>query len=452
MRLLVAAHGFPPTHAAGAEHRAERLATWMAAQGHHVEVFALERLDASAPRLETRAHGAYPVHRFHCHLGHNGQWLRNSYAHPHIRPAVEEVLDRGRFNLVHVISGYLMGPQTIAAARARALPVVLTLTEYWFLCARLNLLQPLGTLCTGPDSTAQCVRCLAEVRRRCRLPSRFASPLADAYWWLRGRLGASSPAWRDVEARQGALRVALESASAVISPSRFLADTFATCGVETRDFHLIRQGLTSARPADVAAASRPPGPLRLGYLGQLKPHKGVDLLVRAVRDVNTSGRAVELQIWGSRTEDPAHVGELERLAGGDPAIQWRGQYRGAEVWRVLDHLDVVVLPSRWYENSPNIILEAHAAGRPTVVTNLGGMSELVTHERNGLLFELGSAADLARQLRRLVDEPALLDQLCAGIPHVKSLDEEMREILEIYGSLAAMALPPAAQKTPLALQ
>lgn len=452
MRLLVAAHGFPPTHAAGAEHRAERLANWMAAQGHHVEVFALEKLDAPEPRLDTRAHGSYPVHRLHCHLGHENAWFRNSYAHPHIGPAIAQVLDRGHFDLVHVISGYLMGPQTIAAARERRLPVVLTLTEYWFLCARLNLLQPRGTLCTGPDSAAKCTRCLAEIRRRYRLPSRHLRPLANAYWWLRGQVPASRSPWLEVETRQQALREALDAASVVISPSRFLADAFAAYGFDTSRFHLIRQGLTSSRPPATAPPTPSGGPLRLGYLGQLKPHKGVDLLVRAVRDLVRGGRAVELQLWGSRTEDPAHVAALERLAGGDPAIQWRDQYRGPEVWGVLEDLDVVVLPSRWYENSPNIILEAHAAGVPTVVTNLGGMSELVTHEQNGLLFELGSAADLARQLARLIDEPDLLARLRAGIGPVKSLEEEMREIVGLYGSLAATALPPAAQNTPLAFQ
>lgn len=444
MRILVAAHGFPPTHAAGAEHRAERLANWMAAQGHHVEVFALERLNASVPELETRSHGAYPVHRLSCDLGYRQEWFRNSYAHPHIGPAVARVLDEGRFDLVHVISGYLMAVQTMSAARTRGIPVVLTLTEYWFLCARLNLLQPLGTLCVGPESAAKCTRCLAEVRRRYRLPSRFMRPVTDAYWWIAGRLPGAPSRWQEVEVRQRTLRQALDAAAIVISPSRFLADRFARFGIDTTRFRVIRQGLTSTVPRRSPRATPSGGPLRVGYLGQIKSHKGVDLLVRAVRSLTAAGRHIELHLWGSRAEDPAHVRLLDGLAGNDPAIHWRGQYRGPDVWSVLQDVDVVVLPSRWYENSPNIILEAHAAGVPAVATNLGGMAELVVHERDGLLFDLGSASDLARQLARLLDEPDLLAQLQRGIGPVKSLAEEMQEITLEYARLVdAPASPPA---------
>ncbi|RIK35080.1 MAG: hypothetical protein DCC57_23685 [Chloroflexi bacterium] len=90
-----------------------------------------------------------------------------------------------------------------------------------------------------------------------------------------------------------------------------------------------------------------------------------------------------------------------------------------------------------------IIHEAFAAQTPVIATRLGGMAEAVTHEVNGLLFEPGSAADLAGQLRRICDEPGLLNRLRAGVPAVKTVDAEVDELVETYRRLVAQARPAA---------
>jgi glycosyltransferase involved in cell wall biosynthesis len=84
-----------------------------------------------------------------------------------------------------------------------------------------------------------------------------------------------------------------------------------------------------------------------------------------------------------------------------------------------------------------VIFEAFAAGIPVVATDLGGMSEFVSHERNGLLFGLEDTHDLARQLRRLIEEPGLLGRLRAGIEPVKTVQENVDELEALYGGLLA---------------
>jgi glycosyltransferase involved in cell wall biosynthesis len=54
----------------------------------------------------------------------------------------------------------------------------------------------------------------------------------------------------------------------------------------------------------------------------------------------------------------------------------------------------VVVPSIWYENSPNVILEAFAHRTPVVASDLGGMAELVEDGVNGLRFTPGDASSL----------------------------------------------------------
>lgn len=125
--------------------------------------------------------------------------------------------------------------------------------------------------------------------------------------------------------------------------------------------------------------------------------------------------------------------QLRRLAHGEPRIEFAGVRSPREMTQVWREIDVLVVPSVWYENSPNVILEAFAHCPPVIASNLGGMAELVKHEKNGLLFTPGNAADLARQLSRVIAHPNLLNRLRAGIEPIKSVKEEMDELEAIYG-------------------
>lgn len=121
-----------------------------------------------------------------------------------------------------------------------------------------------------------------------------------------------------------------------------------------------------------------------------------------------------------------------------------GSYRGSkELNGVMAELDIVVVPSIWYENSPNEILESFAYRTPVIVSDYGGMSELIHHRKNGLLFNTGDSDDLAVKIKSLFADPALLLHLREGIEPVKDLTTEMAELIEIYRKSIAVkqALP-----------
>ena len=433
MNILIAVPGYPPTHYAGAERVAERIARWLVAEGHNVEVFTIERLDDPDFRVETRREDGLTVHRVFYNTGTTTPYP-GSYDSPQLATAIEQTLGRTRFDLVHIISGYLLAVPVIRAARRAGVPVVITLTEYWFLCPRLNLLHADQTLCSGPESDHKCTRCLAEDKRRYRLFSQKMPGLANALWHM--------PVLSDLEAavrtRRETLHRALEAADLVISPSQFLIDKFAEFGFNTERFVLIRHGLASADTPPAPAGRGPSGTLRLGYLGQIKPHKGADLLVDAALPLLDAGQTLTVDLWGPDDEDPAYTTALKQRTAGSPAVRWRGRYQKSELRDILASLDALVVPSRWYENSPSVIWEAYAAGLPVIATRLGGMAELVAHEHNGLLFALNDAEDLRRQLERLVREPDLLARLRAGIPPVKTESDETREIFNQYQHLLGL--------------
>ena len=82
-----------------------------------------------------------------------------------------------------------------------------------------------------------------------------------------------------------------------------------------------------------------------------------------------------------------------------------------------------------------MLQEAFASRTPVIASNVGGISEFVKHEVNGLLFERGNIDDLANQLQRITDEPGLLERLREGVPPVKRIEEEVTELELIYQQL-----------------
>jgi glycosyltransferase involved in cell wall biosynthesis len=105
---------------------------------------------------------------------------------------------------------------------------------------------------------------------------------------------------------------------------------------------------------------------------------------------------------------------------------------------VLAATDLLVVPSVWYENSPFAIHEARATRTPVLVSDLGGMAELVEEGRDGWRFRVGDAAHLAEHLERVLRDPSALARLEFGPPE-KDVRTSAAELEERYAAALAGA-------------
>ena len=436
MKIAYAVHHLPPSYTGGAEHRALRTARWFQTHGHSARLLCIESITQAKPAvIDSAADGLFVRRVSFDHRAFADERWR--YDNPIIERRTAEFLAEQRPDVFHLFSGYLMTAGAIRAAHAMAVPIVVSLTDFWFLCPRITLLRSDGALCPRPpEDPLGCVRCLSEERRRFRWPARVTPWLANGLWKTLGSwLPPAQAHARLIDDRRQILNRALANSNVLICPSRFLHDRFRETGTLGDELVVMRQGLAAPPPT---AHSRPsPHRLIIGYAGQIKPHKGVDLLVDAAKDLARQGYEFTLALYGDETTDPRYSEQLRRRARGATWLEWRGVYRADRTWDILAELDVVVVPSRWYENSPNIILEAQAAGVPVVATNLGGMAELVRHDVDGLLFRLNDARNLSEQLARFFKEPDLRGRLSANAPVVKTLEQEMDELHALYRRLVA---------------
>lgn len=433
MKVLVAVHGFPPTHIAGAERQAERTASWLLRSGYDVEVFAIESPSADDTRLitTTRPDGL-TVHRLYYNVAKHPDPDCALYDSPIVGMALRSVLARGMFDVLHVISGYLFGIQAVQAAHEQGVPVVISPTEYWFMCKQLNLLRPSGRLCSGPETELKCACCALEEKRRFRWPALCAPTLIDTVLHVYVRLPFASNYVDSVKRRQTSLRRCLLEADALICNSQFIMQFYKRFGFPMERCRIIRFGLAIPNHTTTRRSSVLTRPLRLGYLGQVKYHKGVDLLINAVLGLLNEGYSIKLGIWDTETSVTRYGSRLRSRSAARDEIQWNSRCDTAGVWQALQEMDALVVPSRWYENSPTVISEAHAAGVVVVCTELGGMAELVRNEEWGLTFRHNDAPHLQTQLRRLLVERGLLEKLRANLPRVRSIDEEMADVVDVY--------------------
>ncbi|MCP9849447.1 glycosyltransferase family 4 protein [Cyanobium sp. Morenito 9A2] len=136
------------------------------------------------------------------------------------------------------------------------------------------------------------------------------------------------------------------------------------------------------------------GPLRLVAYGRLSEQKGFDSLIRAVKELPVG--SVSLSIAG----EGALGSDLRALAAEDPRIRFLGRIDA--VPKLLADCDAVVVPSRW-EPWGNVALEARAAARPLVVSDVDGLSEQV--RGCGLAVPADDAQALAAALRQLLALP-----------------------------------------------
>ena len=158
------------------------------------------------------------------------------------------------------------------------------------------------------------------------------------------------------------------------------------------------------------------------------PIKGPHLLLEAWAALPEALRATaELSICGPLDHAPSYVEALRERAS-ELFVEVTGRLSRDKVAARLAQTDLLVMPSQWFENRPLILHEALALGVPCLVSDTGGMAELVQPGRDGWHFAMGDAGDLGQHLGRLLAKPALLDELDPQSPDLLFLDRSGRAL------------------------
>jgi len=448
MRILQVVHGFPPAASAGTEVYARNLARALAAQASdEVRVFTRDA-DPHRAELSVRSwrDGAVDVTA----VNNTFQFcatFENSYANPALEAIAAAFLDQWLPDVVHIQHLTCLSTGIPRQAASRGIPVVMTLNDYWLICHRGQLVDVTGGRCAGPFAGG-CHRCIepaALVNEAAVRAGRTirALPVSGAATVVQAATRAARsiiPATRTRAASLARLRhmqAAVRDVDLFLAPSDTLAAKFIEFGIPRERLVRCDQGIPlppSSNPRHGRAT-----PLRLGFAGGLQPTKGVHVLLDAIEQLPAG--SVILDVFGSATPYHGHDEYMSALEArlGHPAVHRLGPVPHERMRSRLAGLDVLVVPSVWIENAPFIIHEAFGSRVPVIAADLGGMAEMVQHDRDGLLFAAGDAVALAAQIRRLLEEPDLLDSLRTGVVRPMSIEEDAARLRQIYIALGCGA-------------
>lgn len=480
MRILHVTHELPPYETAGTAIYTLNIAR---AQARDHEVFVFARLQDP----EVRPYRQHTEHRDGLTIRFVNvadlEWspFRRSYEDPRAERIFRDFVDEVEPEVIHFQHVLGFGKGLMEVPRELGVPSVFTLHDFWAMC-------PMGqrmcytdeTLC-DPIDFGKCGPCVfgdgwQDVRTReeedngvdgsppreacsgqdlrdlyasrvMETPGLFARRPRAALWALGRRavslFGSSGkasppPPANPFSRRFNELREALLRADLLITPSAFLRDQFM------QHFDLAPGKIIhSANGMDFsyvrALPKTPSDRLRFGFIGSIIRTKGVHIAVDGFLQAAERQPGIELHIHGApnRWSGP-YLEELKQRAAEHPAgdrVFFHGRFDNSRIGEVLTGVDVLVVPSIWFENAPLTLNEAAMTGTPIIVSDRGGMLEFARANSYGRTFELGNPSSLAEVLEELGRDPSRIRELAGNPPAVKPVGANAAELLGIYRRL-----------------
>jgi glycosyltransferase involved in cell wall biosynthesis len=224
-------------------------------------------------------------------------------------------------------------------------------------------------------------------------------------------------------------------------PSRFMIERFVSWGLDPAKITHVTNGQPDYSLQRVSPSVREKRN-RFGFFGQLVDNKGVWVLLEAVQQLRAEGfKNFVIEINGDnlqyasaarRAEIEAFRAAEQELPVEDKIVMFNGSYSVDQLPQRMARIDWCIVPSVWWEIFGLVISEAWMFKRPVIASNVGGPAERITHDKDGLLFDVADANSLAQAIRRACTEVGLWQRLVDGITLPATEQDMANGFLSVY--------------------
>jgi glycosyltransferase involved in cell wall biosynthesis len=353
------------------------------------------------------------------YLSRDYDYLWHRVSNPDLTKAFVEFLHLVKPDVIHFHHFLLLGIELLTLAR-RTLPnvrIVLTFHEFMSICdANGHMLRKFDrTLCTRA-SPVRCHQCFPD-----RVPEHFFM----REMWFKKHLSV---------------------VDAFTVPSRFMIERYVSWGLDPAKITHVTNGQPDYNKGRVPIDKREKRN-RFGFFGQLVDNKGVWVILQAVNELRASGFTdfrVEINGDNLQYASPERRKEIEEFLAKEKErpveeqiVVFNGSYSVDQLSQRMSRVDWCIVPSVWWEIFGLVISEAWMFHRPVIASNVGGPGERITHDKDGLLFDVADGSSLAETMRRAATEKGLWERLVRGITPPTSEKAMVQEFLAVYGVKAS---------------
>lgn len=265
-----------------------------------------------------------------------------------------------------------ISPSILFELSGRKVPIVVRVSDFEYMCPGTHLLRDgeVCEICVGHDLWPS-------VKYKC-VQNSF--PLSLAHY-------VSMSLYRLISV--------LDKIDAFVCPSQFTLGQMSKAGFSRKKLFHVPTFIDTRRVQPDFEAGR-----YILYTGRVSPEKGVNVLLDAYEKYRRQENASTIPLYIMHTGGEAVPDLEERIKSADLSkeVVLMSGLSGQEFYSYVKNAAFTVVPSIWYENMPNAILESYAYGKPVIGSRRGGIEEVVRDGETGLLFEAGDADDLAEKI------------------------------------------------------
>jgi len=446
MRILQVVHGFPPNNLAGTEVYTYNLSRELAKR-HNVFVF--HRINDLNMKEHTVIHSK--LNGVDTFTINNTFRLYDSFEATYKNQIIAEkfgsILDEVKPNIVHIQHLMYLGAEIIEEIQKRRIPIVFTLHDYWLFCPQGQLLENSWKRCENKGKETKCVQCIlyqlsikkniffAYYFLKRYFPDSLFQVFKDIYLsYCKSTSLSETKVEGLIKERAAYIKDICSKVNLFIAPSQFLREKFLRFGIHENRIIFIPYGFNIDFFKNLNKIKSPR--LRFGFIGNIMPAKGVHILIQCFNKIRNNN--AELKIYGQASSYKSirenYLKYIKKIAR-NKNIKFMGGFDNNKIAEIFAEIDILVVPSIWHENSPLVIQEAFLAKTPVIASRIGGIPELVKDGENGLLFNPADIKELGEKIEYIINNPEVIKKFQENMPKVKSIEENAKEIEEIYTDL-----------------
>lgn len=316
----------------------------------------------------------------------------------------------------------------LRAVKALGIKTVFTAHQSGIFCLKGTMLDEKGIPCNGDAFNNPCLRCYLTQTK-----SKNVAYIVSIAVGLLEKLGLlhifPCPGFAYLHYnRKRELRDITKYSDCNIAISMWVYNTFKINRVN--NICLIPQGInpmfciSEEKCFKRADANR----LKLLFVGRIYPIKGLDIFCKALELIDS--KKVEVT-FACVCGDDNYAEKIKSTIKSLPYFNWYENASSDKVKHLMQENDLLILPSQ-SEMSPLVVLEALACSLPVLGSNIAPITDSITDNVNGLIFEVNNPVSMAEQLNKVIETPSIINKLRKNIDAVRTLNNVADDLIQLY--------------------